>query len=362
MPHSPIGPSSAKRWVNCPGSIGLVAKAFRQKSSPYTKEGTEAHEVAEKLLVTGRASAVDTEMADGAGVYRDKILSDLLDATNPSRLYVESRVEIRIGGEKTFGTCDAWFYADTTLYTYDYKYGQGVGVLAEANEQLMMYAIGVLQSYTLPKIERIQLCIVQPRTDNVSTVNIPIEELRIFEQKAFDALQDKKTMAVGGWCRWCQAKAFCPETLKIIQETYGVNLNMTNALPTPSALSEEQILKYLENADLLAGWIRSIKNHALQFLENGGSLPGYSIESSLGNRKWRDIRVVEQKYGQQLGAKIYETKLLSPAQLEKLIKKELGQAALAEFNEFTVREKSDNKLVKLTQHISDSELFQDFSV
>ncbi|MDE2020994.1 MAG: DUF2800 domain-containing protein, partial [Patescibacteria group bacterium] len=46
--HSPLGASSAERWLHCPGSIALAKKIVLPdaEESEYAKEGTAAHEAA----------------------------------------------------------------------------------------------------------------------------------------------------------------------------------------------------------------------------------------------------------------------------------------------------------------------------
>src|SRR5512137_3052394 len=51
MKHSSVvGGSTAKRVINCPGSVALVAKMPPQESSKYAEEGTMLHACMEDLL------------------------------------------------------------------------------------------------------------------------------------------------------------------------------------------------------------------------------------------------------------------------------------------------------------------------
>ena len=83
--HSIVGASSAHRWMACPGSNNLIAKAPPQESSIYASEGTCSHELAEHTLRnSGRCSdyigmeweghTVDEEMAEYTQVYVDYVL------------------------------------------------------------------------------------------------------------------------------------------------------------------------------------------------------------------------------------------------------------------------------------------------
>ena len=49
MAHAKLSPSSAERWMSCPGSVALN-EGKDDKGSSYAAEGTAAHELAEKIL------------------------------------------------------------------------------------------------------------------------------------------------------------------------------------------------------------------------------------------------------------------------------------------------------------------------
>ena len=49
MAHALLSPSSAYRWMHCPGSVSLC-RLFPDESSEYAKEGTLAHAYAAHIL------------------------------------------------------------------------------------------------------------------------------------------------------------------------------------------------------------------------------------------------------------------------------------------------------------------------
>jgi hypothetical protein len=51
--HSVFGPSGAHRWLNCPGSI-KAEEGIPDTGSAYAIEGTNAHQLAELCLITGK--------------------------------------------------------------------------------------------------------------------------------------------------------------------------------------------------------------------------------------------------------------------------------------------------------------------
>jgi hypothetical protein len=49
MAHATLSPSSAVRWMACPGSVALTA-GMPDHGSDHAAEGTVAHEVAQRCL------------------------------------------------------------------------------------------------------------------------------------------------------------------------------------------------------------------------------------------------------------------------------------------------------------------------
>ena len=61
--HAKLGPSSASRWLNCPGSVALCATVPEEPSSEYADEGTFAHDIAERAIRAVRDEGFATDVA-----------------------------------------------------------------------------------------------------------------------------------------------------------------------------------------------------------------------------------------------------------------------------------------------------------
>ena len=88
--HSNLGASSAKRWMNCPGSNALIEHAPPEQPSKYAAEGTAAHWVGEQLIRQATAQpfvqpvvgmkcpeneyVIDADMLRHGATYRDYVL------------------------------------------------------------------------------------------------------------------------------------------------------------------------------------------------------------------------------------------------------------------------------------------------
>ena len=173
-----FSPSSSKRWMNCAGSVRLVAELPKKPSGKFALEGTAAHELAstclengdnadewigEEIEVEDEVFKVNQNMADAVQVYLDAVRQDLEDnGIDQSALSIEQKFQID-GIACLKGTNDASFSSLLgQLFVYDYKHGVGLYVDVKDNPQLMIYAIGAMQLEGWVN-ESIKIVIAQPR-------------------------------------------------------------------------------------------------------------------------------------------------------------------------------------------------------
>jgi hypothetical protein len=104
-----------------------------------------------------------------------------------------------------------------------------------------------------------------------------------------------------------------------------------------NALTPKEFSYLLRELPALKRWATQVSEFALSFMESGGQIPYWGIEEKLGNRKWAvDPDELELYFDTEV---LYEPKLRSPAQVEKL-------AGKHSVDEFTVREVTGNTIVK----------------
>jgi len=331
MLHSNIvGGSTAKRVINCPGSVALVQKMPPKPSSEHADRGTLLHNTMEEILTSGQAP----EHFLGAR-YKDQILTqelidekitpalEALDAIDPAQT-MEYEVETRVGfGDLlpgVFGSTDLIGRIGSRAVVLDWKFGDGVMVEVEENPQLMFYAAAAMRTaeaqWAFDGATEIEMVIVQP-PEVRRWVTTP-DRIARFEKELVvavkTALKDNAPLTVGDHCRWCAGKPICPKMTGAVERALKVQIE---------ALPAQQISTFLKNADMLEDWIRDLRALALQMLESGAKLPEYKLVAKRAIRSWSDeekAKVALFAYG-LTESEVMETSVVSPAKAEKALKK-----------------------------------------
>jgi hypothetical protein len=325
-----VGGSTAKRVINCPGSVALVQKMPPRPSSKYADEGTLLHNVMAELIMGDEAP----EHYLGAR-YEDQILTqelidnkikpalEALDAIDAKRV-MEIEAETRVGfGDLlpgVFGSTDLIGRLGNRAVVLDWKFGDGVMVEVEENPQLMFYAAAAMRTpeaqWAFDGATEIEMVIVQP-PEVRRWVTTP-ERIAEFELQLVQAVKQAEKpdakLAVGDHCRWCAAKPICPKMTGAVDRALKVQID---------ALPAEQISTYLKNADMLESWITDLRALAMQMLESGAKLPEYKLVAKRAIRSWTDeekAKVALFTYG-LTESEVMETSVVSPAKAEKALKK-----------------------------------------
>ena len=194
MQHSSVvGGSTAKRVINCPGSVKLAAQMPPQPSSKYADEGTLLHNCMAMILETGCApmSLIGTKYNDlnlTAELIEEKVLPalaalDEIDPANTADIAVESHVDFGNFIPEAFGSTDVLMRVGSKAVVLDWKFGSGIPVDAEENPQLMFYACAAMRTprtqWAFEGAETIELVIVQP--PHIRRWEVSRRRLEVFE-------------------------------------------------------------------------------------------------------------------------------------------------------------------------------------
>jgi len=329
MQHSNIvGGSTAKRVINCPGSVKLVQKMPPQPSSKYADQGTLLHNAMDAIL-SSRADVLGMKYKDQIltnELYDEKIAPALaaLDELGDIEYATETRVGFGDLLPGVFGSTDLVGRIGNKAVVLDWKFGSGVPVPAEENEQLLFYAAAAMRTESLKwafeGVTEIECIIVQPPFTKRWTTTV--ERVKQFElelvQAVKAAMQDDAELSQGDHCRWCAAKPICP------QMTGAVDRALKQQIIN---LDVDTLGQYLKNADLLEEWIKDLRALAFGLLEKNVAVPGYKLVQKQARRKWTDEQEARRVL-MEMGLKesvVVETLIMSPAQAEKALKKRFSE-------------------------------------
>ena len=327
MKHSTVvGGSTAKRVMNCPGSVALVKLAPPSPSSTYADKGTLLHNLIAEILDT------DTDPVSLIGTnYEGQILDqemideklqpalDLLDKLDPDKvmaLAVETRVGFGDYLPGAFGSCDVLGRMGDVAYIIDWKFGDGIAVGAEENEQLMYYAAAAMRTpeaaWVFKGATSIECIIIQPpviRRWTTTPARIKQFEKDLKRAVKVASLPDA-ALKPGSHCKFCPAKPTCPAMTGAVDRALKVKLD---------AVDDEMLGKYASNAVLLQGWIDDLNALVQTKIEKGYKIPGWKLVAKRGTRSWVDQGKATAALT-ALGVDPIKKELVSPAQAEKLLK------------------------------------------
>jgi hypothetical protein len=340
----------------CPGSIALCEKVPSPPTSEYAKEGTAAHKVAEMCLeqfpmqeareylsfvleVEGTKFTVDEEMADAVQVYLDAIREDLNTCSKSFQMNLEKRFDLTWICNDLFGTNDCSIYDPETklLRIYDYKHGAGTSVDVEWNPQLMIYALGaVFDAWDFTEglsvdqsVGHVEIVIVQPRMEHpegyvrrwvIATESLLYWAAAVLKPAALRTADPDAKLFAGKHCKFCDAGAVCPEKAK--QACALAKTDFAKPIfPAPEHMTSEQIADIIEKVPMFENWAKQVQVYAFGQAQRGVKIPGYKLVAKKSNRKWVDDGSGVVKI---LGEAAYNRKVISPAQAEKIIKKNGG--------------------------------------
>ncbi|MBQ9249895.1 MAG: DUF2800 domain-containing protein [Oscillospiraceae bacterium] len=338
--HAKLPPSSAERWINCPGSVALADQLPPPGSSTYADEGTLAHAAAELKLrrnigeITPKQYEKELaklqeseywcgEMDEATDFYADTVMEHLAAAGADAELLIEQHFSLDRWVPESFGTSDAVVIGGHTIEVIDLKYGKGVKVSAIHNPQLRLYGLGASALFgDLYDFDQVKETIIQPRLDHVSTEELALSELLLWAEedvkpRALMAINGTDYMACGDWCRWCPAKAICRKRAE-----YNLEI-AKDEFKAPPLLTDEEIGEVLTRAEQVKKWTEDIQAWALEQALAGKHFDGWKLVEGRSIRKYADdLKVAEKLVAAGYDeAMLYERKLYGITAMEKIVGK-----------------------------------------
>ena len=345
--HAILSPSSAKRWINCTPSA-LLAEEAGSKSSVYAEEGTLAHEIAEYALtqyleglydpITDEELPVNDEhiknplfsidMANYIREYCNFVIGEEYEinkADGESKMFLERKVDIADYAPDSFGSVDVTLESHHMIHIIDLKYGAGVKVTADHNEQMMLYALGALKAAASKDITNIRMTIAQVRLDHYDTFEMSKGELldwaeKVLKPAAKAAIQGKGKQVIGSWCGFCPVKAQCRAQRDAILADFDEK-------PEPLLLSDEEVTDLIGKIDTYKSWIESVNKYVYDRAIQGHKWEGYKLVAGRSSRVITDEAKVRQELLDEfLEDEVLNIKLKGIGDLEKLLGKKVFSA------------------------------------
>lgn len=356
--HAVLGPSSAHRWLNCPGSVRVAAQVQQDpgSTSPAALEGTIAHALME---IEGRyafgqitreeylleyeawriSTGFDLDRVGEMAAHVEEMINFLkgrMSLLKNGSILFEQRLSSGIDG--VWGTSDVVMYDATTVEIWDLKYGMGHLVDPEGNEQLMLYALGALDNFgdIITDTQEMVLGIYQPRiSGGVRAWATTPDHLREWREEvarpaaALAMTDDAPIIPSEKACTWCPARGECEVRAKwMVGEDFGAPYV---EVQRPDLLDPAEMAMVLDRLPAIEAWIKDVQKAAFtRVYQNGEEIPGWKTVRSGGRRSIKDHAAAIQTLI-DLGFSAEEVatfKTKSLGDLETLVKKKLGKDAV----------------------------------
>jgi hypothetical protein len=343
--HAIFGFSTLPRLFRCPGSVQalLTADLPPVKDEEYTSEGVKAHELA-AYEVNSRffseeffypVSADTREMYIACEEYADYCYQQFEQHCDPERttVLVEERLDVSVvlGVDHQFGTPDFVMYDETdgTLWVIEFKYGKGKRLFAVDNEQLLGQAVAAMVALGRP-VHKAILVIQQPRMPDDPRQRWEVDGdylwafLEMYKQKVAAAMEPGAMLYPGKTqCQFCPLSGMCGAQMQAAIAATN-NVDFTDVPLAQQVMTPEQISQALELIEYVDQWKQAVRKKAMASIAHNVKIPGWMIGETSAHRKFVDEEQVAAYARWEFDLSeddLWKKELVSPAQMEKMLRK-----------------------------------------
>lgn len=344
--HARLSPSSAHRWLRCPGSVTLLEQVEQRRDSSFAAEGTAAHHVREMCVEFG----FDVRDWLGQDIVRDgfkfRVEGSWVEALEPGverireqpgTVYTETRVKFDRWLPGQFGTLDIGIVSKNVIQIDDLKFGAGVAVEVAWNEQLMTYALGFWDNIArhLTKTKKFLLVIDQPRVaGGGGEWEVSLDELLEFGERltaGYAAVHapDAPLHAGPKQCSFCEAKPICPElarhNLALMRLKFDDLDEDETVLESAEEFNPARRARLVKNKSIIEAWLKAVQGRVLSDALSGRPTPGLkAVTGRKGAKSWIDEkRAARWLRRQREDSEVFftEPKLVTPTAALELLEK-----------------------------------------
>jgi hypothetical protein len=351
LEHSPLGGSAAHRFMNCEGSFleqrrQIEAGEFVNIESEYAKLGTGAHELGAKAIATGMepyeflgeefngyiAGWPGGISLDAIQVYFSECMGILSRRKEQGNLLIEQTIHMPEIHPLLRGTVDFGFWSMLDgIFLRDYKNGEGIGVRAPGNKQLLYYGflmvLEILKTEKdLPREMPVSLGIVQPNFYGVfdapdvweTTVGFVLDWGNNELLPRMNTLMGRHIPEIieddfkpGDWCQFCPVLIDCPKMQHAFEEYAKADEEFI------AMLKDEDLDRYYQMREQARRFMNALETTVHARLVGGGKIPSAKLVEKRVNRVWKPGAAAALKAA--FGDKAFTVpEVKSPAQIEKL--------------------------------------------
>lgn len=342
--HATLGPSSAARWLSCPGSVRRSV-GRPSESSPAAERGTRCHALAEAALVGWFDVPLDEfpgyweravrawhrefpeaddleELCGVADEYVQAVITSANELGDDTEAMIERRVSVPHTQDEVWGTADCILVSEENraVHVLDLKAGKGVRVRAQDNPQLRLYALGALALVDPGRewVRDVYTSIVQPAFDGQTSAYYPAQELYTWNGWVQARVEDVFREAAparpsAGACRWCPVRDECPEHLEWKAEAWFGDGGVQPACPKES-IDSVDLARHLERAEGAREYVKAVDRAARSF-DREGLPPGWRAVTRRRLKVTKPAVLSERL--KRIGVDPLETRLKTLTQLRK---------------------------------------------
>ena len=294
-------------------------------------EGIEYDELLERG-VEYEGIKLTKDLLDEKVIPAMEALEDFISDNDLTTIITEELIEY---SDIIGGTPDILAYNEKLIACADYKFGDGVMVYADDNDQMYFCVWAALDSdifkLDLDPSTPVKFAIIQPSDKRSETLDVwetTVDKVDDFGERFLDAVdvaensKPGENLHSGDWCTFCPGAGICPEKGRKARTALAlIDNTKLKAKDTDMVIPVLDLSEALTLATELEPWIKDVRSFAYEQLEAGADVPDWKLVEKRATRKWKDPEGTAEYLKRKLTAKnAMKTEVISPAQAEKMAK------------------------------------------